>query len=186
MARRRNSSGDARSRLLDAAGRGFRVGGFGGIGVDALAQSAGLTSGAFYAHFGSKAGAFRMVVDEGMAALQAGIAACRQQHGAAWREAFIDFYLGERMRSGLDEACALPSFSADVARADIETRQIYERQLEAAVAALAEGLGTPPDRDRALALLMTLAGGAGAARAVASPTLREEILAATARAARAI
>lgn len=186
MARRKNSDGDARSRLLDAAGRGFRTGGFGGVGVDALAQAAGLTSGAFYAHFGSKAGAFRLAVGEGMAALQAGVAACRRQHGADWLEAFVDFYLVERMRPGLDEACALPSFSADVARADLATRQVYEQRLDAVVTEIAEGLGTPPDRDRALGLLMTLAGGAAAARAVASPALRQEILTATARAAKAL
>ena len=59
MARSKASEGDARERLVEAAGRGFRTGGFGGAGVDALAKGAGLTSGAFYAHFDSKAEAFR-------------------------------------------------------------------------------------------------------------------------------
>ena len=45
----------ARTRILDAAGRGFRRLGFGGIGVDGLAKEAGVTSGAFYGHFPSKA-----------------------------------------------------------------------------------------------------------------------------------
>ena len=67
MARPRNSDGDARQRLVEAAGRGFRTGGFGGAGVDALAKGAGLTSGAFYAHFDSKAEAFRLVVSAGIA-----------------------------------------------------------------------------------------------------------------------
>ena len=42
MARPKNSDGDARQRLVEAAGRGFRIGGFGGAGaVDlALAESA--------------------------------------------------------------------------------------------------------------------------------------------------
>jgi TetR/AcrR family transcriptional regulator, transcriptional repressor for nem operon len=59
MARAKKDEGDARDRLVEAAGRGFRAGGFGVAGVDALAKGAGLTSGAFYAHFDSKAEAFR-------------------------------------------------------------------------------------------------------------------------------
>ena len=39
---------EARTKILDAAGRGFRRLGFGGIGVDGLAKEAGVTSGAFY------------------------------------------------------------------------------------------------------------------------------------------
>jgi AcrR family transcriptional regulator len=58
-----------RQRILEAAGRSFRKGGFGGIGVDGLAKEAGLTSGAFYVHFGSKAEAFRESVQQGMADL---------------------------------------------------------------------------------------------------------------------
>lgn len=44
--------------MLEAAGRAFRSPGYDGIGVDGLAKGAGVTSGAFYAHFGSKAAAF--------------------------------------------------------------------------------------------------------------------------------
>src|SRR6185369_9125911 len=75
MARPKGNEGDAKARLVEAAGRGFRTGGFGGTGVDALAKGAGLTSGAFYAHFDSKAEAFRLVVSDGIATLRNGIAA---------------------------------------------------------------------------------------------------------------
>ena len=37
---------ETRQRILDAAGRGFRKGGYDGIGVDGLAKQAGVTSGA--------------------------------------------------------------------------------------------------------------------------------------------
>ena len=56
-----------RAKILASAGRGFRRHGFGGVGVDALAQEAGVTSGAFYAHFKSKAEAFRATVSAGLA-----------------------------------------------------------------------------------------------------------------------
>src|ERR1700759_2288391 len=70
MARPKKDDGDARARLVDAARRGFRASGFGGAGVDALAKGAGLTSGAFYAHFDSKAEAFRLAVVAGLSFLR--------------------------------------------------------------------------------------------------------------------
>ena len=97
MARPKKDEGDARARLVDAAGRGFRTGGFGGAGVDALAKGAGLTSGAFYAHFSSKAEAFQLAVADGLAFLRGGILKFRESHGRNWREPFIDFYLGPRI-----------------------------------------------------------------------------------------
>src|SRR5258708_35725628 len=104
MARSKANEGDARARLVEAAGRGFRTGGFGGTGVDALAKGAGLTSRAVYAHFDSKAEAFRVVVADGIVTLRNGVAAVQAQHGRLWRDPFVDFYLCPRMELGLLEA----------------------------------------------------------------------------------
>jgi TetR/AcrR family transcriptional regulator, transcriptional repressor for nem operon len=186
MTRTKAGEGDARARLLDAAGRGFRTGGFGGAGVDALAKGAGLTSGAFYAHFGSKAEVFRLAVADGLAFLRNGVLSFRERHGRNWREAFIDFYLGPRMEVALDEACGLPSFSSDVARADHATRAVYEAELEQLVQALADGLRGAHARERALALLAILSGAAAMARAVKDEKLRRDVLRAANAAAKAI
>ena len=186
MARPKKDKGDARARLLDAAGRGFRTGGFGGAGVDALAKGAGLTSGAFYAHFDSKAEAFRLAVADGLSFLRGGVLKFQESHGRNWREPFIDFYLGDRMQVALDKACGLPSFSSDVARADDATRAVYEAELERLVDAIAGGLRGAHARERALALLAILSGAASMARAVKDEAVRRDILAAANVAAKAI
>ena len=41
-------------RIVEAASRLFKQGGFVGVGVDAVMKAAGLTPGGFYAHFPSK------------------------------------------------------------------------------------------------------------------------------------
>src|SRR5580700_2434841 len=184
MARSKASEGDARERLVEAAGRGFRTGGFGGAGVDALAKGAGLTSGAFYAHFDSKAEAFRLVVADSLALLRNGVIAFQERHGRNWRDPFVDFYLGERMQVALDEACGVPTFSADVARADDATCAIYQAELEPLVDKLAAGFRGA--QARALSLLSVLPGAAAMARAVKDDRLRQEILAAAIAAAKAI
>src|SRR5882724_4597642 len=186
MARSKANEGDARTRLVEAAGRGFRSGGFGGAGVDALAKGAGLTSGAFYAHFDSKAEAFRLVVSDGLATLRNGIASFRERHGHGWRDPFVDFYLGERMQLGLDEACGLPSFSSDVARADDVTRVVYEAELKSLVEVVATGFRGAHASERAWAFLAVLSGAAAMARAVKDDRIRREILNAAGVAAKAI
>ena len=82
--------------------------------LDALAKGAGLTSGAFYAHFDSKAEAFKLVVSDGLATLRNGIASFQERYGRGWRDPFVDFYLGERMEVGISEACGLPSFAVGI------------------------------------------------------------------------
>jgi AcrR family transcriptional regulator len=186
MARSKGSEGDARMRLVEAAGRGFRSGGFGGTGVDALAKGAGLTSGAFYAHFDSKAEAFRLVVADGIAMLRNGVAAFQERYGRGWRDPFVDFYLGERMEVGISEACGLPSFSPDVARADDATRTIYETELNRLVEVLIAGFRGARANERAWSFLAVLSGAAAMARAVKDDRIRREILTAARTAAKAI
>ncbi|MBP1852595.1 TetR/AcrR family transcriptional regulator [Rhizobium halophytocola] len=186
MGRPKGGGGDAAARLLEAAGRGFRTGGYGGIGVDALAKEAGLTSGAFYAHFGSKAEAFHQTVMDGLAVLDQGVAVHQAEWGPHWLAHFVDFYLGDRMMLGLDQACVLPGLSADVARAPHKTRKAYADALSALADRIAGGLGGDDARERAYALLAQLSGAASLARAVTDETVRETVLQAAAKAAKAI
>lgn len=186
MARRKGAEGEAAARLRAAAGRAFRTCGYGGAGIDGLAREAGLTSGAFYAQFRSKADAFRAAVEDGFAFYLRGLEATRAAHGDGWIGPFIDFYLGARMEVGLDEACAAPTFAADVARADAETRAAYGAGLRALTEAVAGGLDGPDRDERAAALVALLAGGAGLARAVAEPAQRRALIDATRAAARGL
>src|SRR5580658_3022926 len=109
MAHRAGQKEQGRARILKSAGRGFRSHGFGGSGVDGLAKEAGVTSGAFYAHFKSKADAFREAVFIGLEDMIRNIGNKREELGKQWREVFIDFYLGERRTCDVAESCALQS-----------------------------------------------------------------------------
>lgn len=183
MAKKEKDRDQAHVRLLAAAGRGFRRGGYGGAGVDALAKDAGLTSGAFYAHFGSKAEAFRLAIEDGLSALRDTVVSFQERFGSDWRNRFIEFYLGELMENDIAHSCTLPSLSFDVARADAATRDAYENGMNSLVDKMAEGPGSTGGRQTAFALLVTLSGGAAMASAVNSPTLRTEILTASRTAA---
>lgn len=174
-----------RQRILRAAMRGFRKGGFGGLGVDGLAKEAGVTSGAFYVHFGSKSEAFGAAVVEGMAELKAGVLASQAEHGRAWWPEFVRFYLGFKRTCDLAESCGLQSLSPEVARADESARIAFEHGLKEVAQAVIDGPrspGAPRDVESALVALATLVGGVTLARAVHGAKASREIAAAIGRA----
>ncbi len=174
-----------RQRILDAAGRSFRKGGFGGTGVDGVAKEAGVTSGAFYVHFNSKALAFREAMDKGMDDLKKGIQLFQAQHGDQWWPAFVRFYLGEKRQCDLADSCALQSLAPEVARADDEARAAFSAALVSVAQVLASGQHkalAPIDIDAALAALATLAGAVTLSRAVSDPHLADRIAQATEKA----
>lgn len=171
-----------RQRILDAAGRSFRKGGFGGVGVDGVAKDAGVTSGAFYVHFNSKAVAFREAMDKGMDDLKKGIQLFQAQHGDQWWPAFVRFYLGEKRQCDLADSCALQSLAPEVARSDDAARDAFSVALVAVAQELASGRHTahaPGDIDEALVALATLAGAVTLSRAVSDPLLADRIAQAT-------
>ncbi len=169
---------ETRKRILDAAAQVFRRDGYGGSGIDGLTKAAGVTNGAFYGHFKSKGEAFRTVVLSGLEQLRQGILDLRSNEGAGWLRRFVDFYMGYKRTCDVGEACALPSFSPEMARADGETREAYQAELlrliEAVSSGLSEGSSTARD-EQAIALLALLSGGVTLARAVPDPVLSGRI-----------
>src|SRR6185295_6301127 len=152
---------ETRARILAGAGRTFRSHGYDGSGVDGLAKAAGVTSGAFYAHFKSKADAFREAVEQGMQELEGGVRSFQAQAGDQWVGAFVDFYLSEKRTCALTDSCALQSLTGEVARADEQIRETFENRLQGVVNAAAEGLAgssAKARRQQALALLALLSG----------------------------
>ena len=171
---------EARSRILNAAGRGFRRLGFGGIGVDGLAKDAGVTSGAFYGHFPSKAEAFKAAAVAGLVQLREAIEDLRASEGEDWLTTFVDFYMSVRRTCDLSESCALQSLTPEVARADHGTRTAYEAELLKVAEAVAHGLPNGPlaaRRKTAWAILAMLSGGVSLARSAADPRTGAQIAA---------
>jgi TetR/AcrR family transcriptional repressor of nem operon len=173
-----------RQRILDAAGRGFRKGGFGGIGVDGLAKEAGVTSGAFYVHFDSKAAAFRESVVKGMSDLRDGVRHFQSKHEKTWWPEFVRFYLGTKRTCELAQSCALQSLPPEVARSDVPARRAFEAELLEVAAIVASGppsVDAPETVEAAFTALATLVGTVTLARAVEDQSISERIAAAAER-----
>src|SRR4051812_48607943 len=171
-----------RQRILEAAGRSFRRGGFGGIGVDGLSKEAGVTSGAFYTHFDSKTAAFREAVVQGVTDVVDAVQQLQAEHPQDWWSRFVRFYLHERRKCDLADSCGLQSLTSEVARADENSKAAFTQEMLRVAAALVAG-----DQDRhapgsiaeAYAALGALIGSVTLARAVSDAAIARQIATAT-------
>lgn len=166
-----------RSNILQAALRAFRTEGFNGIGVDGIAKAAGLTSGAFYKHFGSKSDAFRTVVSEGLSILRNAIVDSQRTNGTNWLPIFAKWYFSFPTKSPkgascaalpMEGGCALPTLAPEISRTDPETQELFENEIRGIVDAISVGL--PKERRQkarvSWSVLALMAGGIVLARAV--------------------
>ena len=97
-----------RQRLLDSAARIFAQKGFGGATLEEIAESAGYSTGAMYANFGSKEQLFMEVV------------AAHRSRAAARRIEQVTQILDEALASGTDPFDALTGMFAQFADRDRE------------------------------------------------------------------
>ncbi len=173
-----NKKQETRKRIIDAASRSFRSNGYAGIGVDGIAKEAGVTSGAFYAHLGSKDGAFEEALKLGLDEVVAAIPNFQLEHGKQWIVAFSEYYLGKTHRNNLSCGCAMTTLSPEVVRTKPELQRIYEDKMLEIVTLMANGLSGDSEEEclsRAWAMLGILIGGLTMARAVTSKELVEKI-----------
>lgn len=166
-----------RERILDAAATVFRREGFSGGGVDAVMREAGLTAGAFYAHFPSKDALFAEAIVHALRKSTIytgphldGLA------GAEWVAAAVGRYLSAQHRERPESGCPLPPLLSEVARGPAEAKAGFEGELKAAAALIGGHL--PGSGDRAFAVLALMVGGMVLARGVADQAVSDRILAA--------
>jgi AcrR family transcriptional regulator len=172
MAQSPTKKEQTRARILDAASQSFRSSGYAGTGVDGIAKAAGVTSGAFYAHFGSKDGAFEAALATGMNEVIESVPKFQTEFGTDWVGAFADYYLGTAHRGDLARGCAMTTLSPEIVRADPKMRSTYEAKMSEIVGLIANGLeGGAEDvrRAKGWAMLSTLIGGLTLSRAVSNP-----------------
>ena len=167
-----------RMKILDAASQGFRSQGYAGIGIDGIAKAAGVTSGAFYAHLGSKDKAFSAALDAGLDEVIEAIPEMQNESAADWVKAFADYYVGRAHREDLACGCAMTTLSPEVVRAAPELHAAYESKMKIIANLIANGLkgGSRDERlSRAWSFLGIMIGGLTMARAVKTGKSAEKI-----------
>ena len=174
-----------RQRIVDIAAERFRSDGIAASGLAGIMSEAGLTNGAFYPHFKSKAELVRETV---VAALEGQSEQLRQIMAADGIEAAIAAYLSPEHRDSPETGCVLAALLPELARQPNATRGAYSERLLSLTREIASEL--PPKTEdpetAALAIYATLVGTLQLARAVDGTDLSDRILAAGAKAARTL
>jgi TetR/AcrR family transcriptional repressor of nem operon len=155
-------------RIVQEASRLFRERGFENVTVGEIMKAAGLTHGAFYAHFDSK-----QALQEAAVAYGQNVSAGRAQSSGATKKgqkAYADRYLSTRHRDNPGDGCTMAALAQEVARSGPEIKEAFERGFEEILSA-AGG-----DRKEAIFQAAALLGGVVLARAVQDPRLSDEIL----------
>ena len=159
----------APAKLIEAGGALAKKAGFSNTGIDALVAAAGVTTGAFYSQFRSKAELLHAIVERELSrTVEAftGKSSKELQRVIAW-------YLSPRHAAHPEEGCPIPSLGSEIARADEETRLLFEGLVKQLVDALEVGTA---ERSKAWALLAQSIGGVVLARAVLNSETQQEIL----------
>ncbi|WP_043666205.1 TetR/AcrR family transcriptional regulator [Streptomyces xylophagus] len=176
----------ARAAILATAAHTLKEKGFQGVGVDGLAASAQVTSGALYSHFGSKEAFLEQVVD---AQLGAEFTVVDDPDPAERRRRLVEFlgvYLSDDHREDVAHGCVMPALSADVSRAGDSVREAYQRRVLDVVALLAPAMqGTAEEREeRAWAMVAAMVGAVTLARALPAGEQAKSVLDAVLQATR--
>lgn len=174
----------SRSRIMEVAAERFRSDGIAASGLATIMSDAGLTNGAFYPHFQSKA---ELVRESVAAALDAQSNEVQEALAAGGPEMAIETYLSAEHRDNPGKGCASAALLPEIARQPPETRALYAERAQSLVRQIAEALPQTNDPEgAALGMFATLIGALQLARAVEGTELSDRILAAGAAAAKAL
>ena len=151
-------------RIVREASRLFRERGFENVSVGEVMKAAGLTHGAFYAHFASKEELQAAAVDYGQR-----VSLGRLQRNKK-RGMFDHRYLSPSHRDNPGDGCTMAALGPEAARSAPELKAAFEQGLEGILSARGG------DRKEAIFREAAMMGGVVLARAVRDPRLSDEIL----------
>jgi AcrR family transcriptional regulator len=166
-----------RRRIIETAGRRFKRDGIDGSGIATLMADAGLTNGAFYAHFASKEDLVATAVADQLRAQRASLRALAP--GRAGVEQFVRAYLSVQHRDNPDDGCPSAALLDEIDRCTDATKRAFTDRVLAVIDDIAARLA-PDDpqsaRVKTLSVFAMMVGTLQLSRALADRQLADEIL----------
>jgi TetR/AcrR family transcriptional regulator, transcriptional repressor for nem operon len=168
---------ETRRRIVKAAGRRLKRDGIDGSGVATLMADAGLTNGAFYAHFTSKEDLITTAVADELRTQSENLSAVAP--GRAGVEQLIRAYLSPEHRDNPQDGCPSAALLDEIGRCADTTKQAYTDGVLAFIDDIAARLA-PHDplsaRVKTLSVYAQMIGTLQLSRALADKQLADEIL----------
>lgn len=170
-------------RIVGAASRAIRRTGYNGTGVADIMKEAGLTHGAFYAHFESREAMLAEAADRAGAesnSLAASVIAAVPSDQAL--QALMQVYLSKEHLESIETGCPISALGSEMPRQSPGVRRAATRRIKEMIDLVARQLpdwGQPSAHERALVTVATLVGTLILARAVNDSALSDELCSAS-------
>ena len=170
-------------RIVSAAARAIRRSGYDGTGVADIMKEAGLTHGAFYAHFPSREAMLAEAAARACAetaAATAGVVARVPAEQAL--NSMLRAYLSPEHLAQVELGCPLAALGSETPRQAPEVRRVTTRHIKEMidfVARQSPDWGQPAAHERALVTVAAMVGTLMLARAVDDPALSTSLCEAT-------
>jgi TetR/AcrR family transcriptional repressor of nem operon len=176
---RRAAKEASHERIVAVAARAIRQSGYDGTGVADIMKEAGLTHGAFYAHFASR---------EAMLA-EAAVRACAESAAVAAKvvadappekafESMLRAYLSREHLEHVETGCPLAALGSETPRQAPEVRRAMTRHIKAMIdlaARQSSEWGQAGAHEHALATVASMVGALLLARVVDEPALSDRL-----------
>lgn len=166
-------------RIVRAAARAIRRSGYDGTGVADIMKEAGLTHGAFYAHFASREAMLAEAADRSGAesnAFAASVVAAAPPGQCL--QALMQAYLSKEHRAGIETGCPVSALGSEMPRQAPEVRRVATRRIKEMIDLVARqspDWGQPAAHERALITVATMVGTLILARAVDDAALSDSL-----------
>ncbi len=167
-----------RQRIIETAGHRFKQDGIDGSGVSTLMSDAGLTNGAFYAHFASKDDLVANVVTDQLRTQVARYGTLRP--GRQGLEDLVRDYLSPEHRDHPGDGCLSAALLDEISRCGDETQQAYTdgaRDIVEEIAARLTPANPQSARGKAIGLFTMMVGTLQLSRALSDQKFSDEVLA---------
>lgn len=166
-----------RQRIIDTASKQFRENGVAAVGIAGIMSGAGLTNGAFYAHFTSKEDLVEAVLTNALRRREERLRTASQADEGL--ESVIRDYLNPGHRDRPSGGCPTAALVAEVARHPKATRDAFTERVSTFIELITTQIRKGSDeerRRRAIAIYGMMVGTLQIARAVNDRKLSDEIL----------
>jgi TetR/AcrR family transcriptional repressor of nem operon len=166
-----------RQRIIETAGRRLKQDGIDGSGVATLMADAGLTNGAFYAHFASKEDLVATAVADQLREQRESLSAVAP--GGAGVEQYVRAYLSAGHRDNPEDGCPSAALLAEIGRGTDAVKQAYTDGVLVVIDDIAARLA-PHDpqsaRAKTLSVFALMVGTLQLSRALADRHLADAVL----------
>jgi AcrR family transcriptional regulator len=166
-----------RRRIIETAGRRLKRDGIDGSGIATIMADAGLTNGAFYAHFASKDDLVATAVADQLRDQRTSFS--ERAPGRAGVEQYVREYLSVQHRDNPGDGCPSAALLDEIGRCTDATKRAYTDGLLAVIDDITARLAPadpPSARAKTLSVFALMTGTLQLSRALADKQLADEVL----------